>query len=69
MSDGAKRAIIEYKVTPFGEKPKAKVFQRVIENAASAQDAERQFWRVPIWPRWTKAVSINSITWPDEEQA
>lgn len=66
MSTESKRAVVEYKVTPFGE-GKSKVFQRVIESAENSQDAQKQFWRSPIWPADTKKIEILSVEWPDEE--
>lgn len=70
MSEETKRAVVEYKVTPFGEKPKTTTFQRVIEGASTPTDVEKIFWYRPIWPRGTRKIEIVSITWPDaEEQA
>jgi len=50
-----------------GESPKSKVFQRVIESAENSIDAQKQFWRNPIWPSDTKKIEILSVDWPDEE--
>lgn len=58
------RALIEYWEYPWDGKKRAMV--RVIESATDAKDAEKQFWRSPVWPTGTKTVSIQKTTWPDE---
>lgn len=63
-----KRAVIEYWEYPWvgeGQPSKKRTMSRVIESAVDSADAEKQFWRNPVWPSGIKAISIQKTTLDD----
>lgn len=58
-----KRAVIEYRETPFEGKPRT--MNRVIDAAVSPEDAHKQFWATPVWSSETKKIEVIGTYWFD----